>query len=172
MTLELERLPLERAYILQNIYPVYLHELSAYMDVLPNDHGLFESDEITRYDPETFLKIWWKHPNQLFPYLIKVDGKPAGFVFITTPPFIEGEGDYEILEFFLMNPYRGKGLAAQAAIQALNQFHGQWKFVVLPRNKPALQFWRKVLEKVTGLDYQETLEQTPVGEMVMFRFKN
>jgi predicted acetyltransferase len=74
---------------------------------LPNQHGLFESDEVVSYDKETFLKIWWQHPDQLFPFIIKIDDRPAGFALISTKPNSR-DSDYEIVEFFIVNPYRKK----------------------------------------------------------------
>jgi aminoglycoside 6'-N-acetyltransferase I len=171
MTLELEKLSIERAYILQNLYPCYLHDLSEYLDILPNQHGLYEEESVTYYKQDTFLQTWWQYPGQLFPNLIKVDDRPAGFVLITTPPFIS-EAEYAIQEFFLLKPYRGKGYALQAAIMAFNLFHGSWKFEVLPKNIPAIHFWRRVLAEYSASNYQEAIEHTPERAMLVFRFTN
>jgi aminoglycoside 6'-N-acetyltransferase I len=169
--LELEKMPAEKAHILQNLYPCYLHDLSEFQDTLPNQHGLFESDEVVSYDKETFLKIWWQHPDQLFPYIIKIDDRPAGFALIGTKPY-SGDSDYEIKEFFIVNPYRKKGFAEQAALKAFGLFNGKWKCAVLPRNLPACSFWRRTISKITSSNYMESQEKTDDGEMVIFRFEN
>jgi aminoglycoside 6'-N-acetyltransferase I len=167
--LELEKLPIDQAYILQNLYPYYLHDLSEFQEILPNQHGLFESDEITSYEKETFLKVWWEHPEQLFPFIIRIDDRPAGFALIGTKPY-SGESDYEIMEFFILKPYRQKGLAEQAAIKAFGLFNGEWKCSVLPRNLRACSFWRRITSKYEK--YSESLKQTDDGEMVVFCFQN
>ena len=167
--LELEKLPIDQAYILQNLYPYYLHDLSEFQEILPNQHGLFESDEIISYEKETFLKVWWEHPEQLFPVIIRVDDRPAGFALIGTKPY-SGDRDYEIMEFFILKPYRQKGLAEQAAIKAFGLFNGEWKCSVLPRNLRACSFWRRITSKYEK--YSESLKQTNDGEMVVFWFQN
>jgi predicted acetyltransferase len=169
--LELQKLPIEQAYILQNLYPYYLHDLSEFQDALPNQHGLYESEEILFYEKDTFLMVWWQHPEQLFPFLIRVDNRPAGFALIGTKPY-SGDSDYEIMEFFVLKPYRQKGFAEQAAIEAFGLFNGTWKYAVLPRNLRACAFWRRITSRYTSSEYSESLEQTDTGEMVVFRFNN
>jgi predicted acetyltransferase len=168
----LEKMPAEQAYILQNLYPCYIHELSEFLGAFPNKHGLFESEDIAYYDRETFLKIWWQHSDQLFPFLIKVGDKPAGFVLITAQPF-SYNSDFAIQDFFILNPYRKKGLAEKAAVIAFGLFHGNWKIEVLPKNLPACAFWRHVIEKYTVNNYLEENGQAQDGfPMVIFRFTN
>jgi predicted acetyltransferase len=167
--LTLEILPTDQAYILQNLYPCYLHDLSEFQDILPNQHGLFESDEIRSYEKETFLKVWWEQPEKLFPFIIRVDDRPAGFALIGTKPY-SGNSDFEIIEFFILKPYRQKRLAEQAATQAISLFHGTWKCCVLPRNLRACSFWRRITAKYEP--YSESLTQTDAGEMVVFCFQN
>ena len=169
--IELEKLPVERANILQNLYPYYLHDLSEFQDTLPNQYGLFESDEITYYDKETFLRVWWQHPDQLFPYIIRINDRPAGFALIGTKPY-SGDSDYEIMEFFIVNPYRKKGFAEQAAVKAFSLFNGKWKCAVLPKNLPARSFWQRTISKITSSKYTESQEKTDDSEMVVFRFEN
>jgi predicted acetyltransferase len=169
--LKLEKLPVERAYILQNLYPCYLHDLSEYQDILPNQHGLFESEDITTYEKETFLKIWWQHPGLLSPFLISVEGRPAGFVLLAKKPF-SNDSDNEIVEFFILKPYRKKGWGGQAAIQALDLFHGNWRIRVLFKNLPALAFWRSIIAKYTASKYLESNDRSGENEIVVFRFSN
>jgi aminoglycoside 6'-N-acetyltransferase I len=172
MNVQRELLPEQRANILQNLYPAYLHDLSAYMTALPNPHGLFEEETVERYNPETFLKVWWQHPQQLFPFLITADNLPAGFALVYTQPYTEDETQFCIAEFFILHPYRRTGAAEAAARQVFDRFHGTWKAEVLPLNLPAQKFWRRVIANYSGGAYTEGLETGHEGGMLVFRFEN
>lgn len=78
------------AYIIKNLYPLYLYDLSGHYDRVPNVHGIYEdSDDFrTLNDQYEVQNIWWEKPGILFPYVISVDGIPAGFSLIATPPHI------------------------------------------------------------------------------------
>ena len=167
----LEKLPLEKAFILQNLYPCYLHDLSEFIDVFPNQFGLFESEEISSYDKETFLKEWWQHPDEEFPFLIRVEDRPAGFALVISKPY-SGNTDHEIMEFFMLKPYRKHGLAELAVNQVFERFHGSWKIKALPRNLPGRGFWTQVIGKYTHTNYHEGTDQTDQGEMIVYRFSN
>ncbi|MBI1922643.1 hypothetical protein HYR99_00180, partial [Candidatus Poribacteria bacterium] len=86
----------DTAYIIKNLYPLYLHDLSEFgdwKDQVPNAHGILEPDNPdvrTLVEQGEVFNIWWEKPDVLFPFLIRVDGKPAGFAFIATPPYSAG----------------------------------------------------------------------------------
>lgn len=65
--------------IVRNMYALYLHDLTKYTDALHvNDVGTFEFD--------AFSLIWDKEGIE--PYLIKADGKLAGFLLLLKAPFL------------------------------------------------------------------------------------
>jgi len=80
------------AYIIKNMYPLYLHDLSGHYGLtpghIPNVHGIFEdsNDYRTLSDQYDVQNIWWEKLNCLYPFLIRVDDIPAGFALIATPP--------------------------------------------------------------------------------------
>lgn len=64
--------------IVRNMYAFYLHDLTKYTDALEaNEEGTFEFD--------AFSLIWDKEGIE--PYLIKADGKLAGFLLLLRAPF-------------------------------------------------------------------------------------
>lgn len=166
----------DTAYIIKNLYPLYLHDLSEFADwkdQVPNEHGILEPDNPgvrTLVEQGEVFNILWEKPNVLFPFLILVDGKPAGFALIATPPHVPYGGDYYVNEFFLLRPYRGKGIGERAAVEVFDKFHGQWELMVMPKNLRALAFWRKTIAKYMSGQFQE--EVTGDNDMVVFRFNN
>lgn len=97
------------------------------------------------YEPETMMAEWWEHPEGTFVYFIYVNERLAGFALIAAPPLVDGDADWELTEFFLFHPYRGKGICRQAAIQLFDSFSGSWQLSVMNEHDAALAFWRKVL---------------------------
>ncbi len=165
------------SYIIKNLYPLYLHDLSEIFDRLPNKHGVYEEtdDYVTLNDQYEVQNIWWEKPNILFPFLILVDEKPAGFMLIATPPYCNKGIDYYVNEMFLLRPYRGKGIAEQAAVKVFDQFKGKWELFTNPsteRNINSQKFWRKVISNYTKDNYVEEFGETFDGYMLIFQFDN
>ncbi|OZB96840.1 GNAT family N-acetyltransferase [Paenibacillus sp. XY044] len=164
-------------FILNNIYPLYLHDLSEVWMHKSNRYGVFEEDDHTRTltEQNRVFDIWWKHPGVLFPYMIKVDGIPAGLAFVATrpyipcPPFI----DYYLNEFFLLRYYRGRGIGEEAVRLLIEMMPGHWELQTNPtdRNERAIHFWRKTLRACIKGNYTEELGCHPEdGEKLIFRF--
>ncbi|ULL18595.1 GNAT family N-acetyltransferase [Paenibacillus sp. H1-7] len=170
----------DEAYIIKNLYPLYLYDLSEHYGLVPghtpNGHGIYESSDEYRtlQDQYEVQSIWWEKPNCLYPFLIRVDGIPAGFALIATPPYCSKGIDYFVNEFFLLRPFRGKGIAEKAAAQIFTQFKGSWELFTNPAgaNGRGQAFWRKALSSYTNGKYEETHGSTFNGDMVIFRFRN
>ena len=156
------------------MWPAYMHDVSQFSDDLPNPHGLFEYEDVEAY-PTPMQTIWWEKPGVLFPYVIQVDGRPAGFCLVASPPHVSSGVDFNVNDFFLLHPFRGKGVGQKAVRDVFNRKQGRWELCVLPRNEHATVFWRGAIQ---GYDqagnYSETLEVTPYSpeKMVLFRFEN
>ncbi|MNZ53225.1 hypothetical protein D3C78_710970 [compost metagenome] len=56
--------------------------------------------------------------------MILVNGIPAGFILIATPPHCNKRIDYFVDEFFLIQSLRGQGIAERAANRYLNNLKG------------------------------------------------
>ncbi|HWI63246.1 MAG TPA: GNAT family N-acetyltransferase [Symbiobacteriaceae bacterium] len=155
----------ENAQIIRNLYPLYMHDLSAFLGEMPNVHGIFEADDSRTWEEwlTRHQGIWWEKPGVLFPQIIMADGRPAGFVLVASPPYVPKGIDYMISEFFLLHPFRGKGVGEAALARVLEQFRGAWECHVLSANRPALRFWRRAL-----LPYGVTESES--AEAVIFRF--
>ncbi len=164
-------------YIINNIYPLYLHDLSEIWGNKPNRYGIYEdNDTMTLSEQHKVFDIWWEKPSVLFPFLITVDGLPAGLAFVATPPYIPCPPNinYYLNEFFLLRPFRGIGVGEEAARQVFEHFTGNWELQTgsMERNRKAQMFWRKILASYTDGKYSESHVEYEDRNMLVFRFAN
>ncbi len=108
----------------------------------------------------------------MFPYLIRVEGIPAGFALVATPPYTFGS-EFYMNEFFVMKPFRGKHVAENAASQVFGKHAGSWEVQTnaTDRNKRAQAFWRKTMHNyVSPSCVQEFVATRDDNEMLIFQF--
>lgn len=177
MNISVELCAPEDKSIILNLYPLYLYDLAEIRKILPNAYGVFEDtdDYKTLQEQTDLFDIWWQKENVLFPYLIRVDGLPAGFGLIATPPYLVDDSEYMMNEFFVMRPFRGNGVGEQAAIELFNRFPGKWMLFTTPTadNLRTQHFWRKTLGNYAPGLYKETDEELPhFGHCKVFRFES
>lgn len=180
MNIEVKLTGLNEAYIIKNMYPLYLHDLSGHYGLVeghtPNRHGIFEDDDECRTlaDQYEVQNIWWEKPGILYPFLIMVNSLPAGFALIATPPHCAQGVNYFVNDFFLLQPFRGNGIAEQAAVEVFERFRGEWELFTNPaaRNITGQKFWRKTVSRYTQGQYTERTGETFDGNMLSFRFNN
>lgn len=157
MDITLERITPEKKLILRNLYSLYLHDLSAFaVSLMVSDDGSFEFD--------SFDVIWEKEG--LSPYLIKADGNLAGFILLLETPLTK-RVDKVINDFFILNPYRGKGVARAAVSQIFEEHKGSYYISQLTRNEPAVRFWKKIYQQFE-IDFEEVTEDQD-GEPVVYQ---
>lgn len=120
------------------------------------EFSVFTGDDINEYGYYGYAHIddYWNEAGR-FPYLIRVDGKIAGFALICPHcDYRKEEGARSIGEFFVMLKYRRKGVGAKVAAQLLERHRGPWEICYLRNNLPASRFWKKVVEEYTNGHYQ------------------
>ncbi|MGU3471007.1 GNAT family N-acetyltransferase [Paenibacillus sp. D51F] len=178
MNISVEPCGLNRKFILMNLYPLYLHDLAGIREVMPNRCGVFEEDDGIRtlQEQQGEFDIWWEKEGLLFPYLILADGLPAGFALIASGPYTESGSDYMVNEFFILRPYRGKGIGEAAAGELFRRHPGSWSLFTTPgeRNRGSIAFWRKSLARHAGEDgyTEEDLELEHFGCSKLFLFSS
>lgn len=172
----------ENSHIIRNLYPLYLHDLSAFMDddgAGPNAHGVLgEDDSIRCASCGTAQNIWWEEPQSCFPYVVWVGGRPAGFALVATWPYVShlsnlsNLSNFVLCEFFIVRAYRGRGISEAAARSAFDTHRGWWELSVLARNTRATAFWRRTLGAYAprGLVEGPSPSGYPVG--LTFYFEN
>lgn len=105
-----------------------------------------------------YLDSYWDADENRHAFLVRVDGNLAGFALVRTSP------ENQMAEFFLLNPYRRRGLGRRVAMMVIERFPGQWSLESLRSNLPACALWRSVLSAKTSL---EVLEE---GDRLRFRW--
>ncbi|MCR8642586.1 GNAT family N-acetyltransferase [Paenibacillus sp. N1-5-1-14] len=180
MKVEITLTTQDEAYIIKNMYPLYLHDLAGHYGLvqghIPNAHGIFEEEDSykTLADQYEVQSIWWTKPGCLYPHLIRVDQNPAGFALVATPPHCAQGVDYFMNDFFVLSPYRGQGVAEQAAIQVFDQFKGQWELFTnsAEKNVVGQRFWRRTIAGYTQGNFDEVCRNTFDGVKMVFGFDN
>ena len=140
------------AALLRALYPLYLHDLAA--------HGAdYTLDADGTWQPD-LLPYWLSPRAETHALLLRVGAPalPAGFALVGTRPFpFMTEGvDVRMAEFFVLAPHRRTGLGRRAAHALFDRFPGTWEVAQLPRNAPAIAFWRSVIRQYTGGAFTET----------------
>ncbi|WP_405169544.1 GNAT family N-acetyltransferase [Paenibacillus sp. FSL H3-0286] len=163
-------------FIINNLYPLYLHDLSEIWGTIPNRYGVFEEDETqTLQEQNKVFDIWWEKAGILYPYLIKENDIPVGFALVATPPYTPSVCEFYLNEFFILRPYRGKGIAEYAAKEVFKLHLGNWELQTNPTdtNRRAQHFWRKTLKEYTSDSYLEECGKSYDDELKMiFTFNN
>lgn len=142
---------------LENVYPLYLHELSEFdAQYRLDEHGRFEPD----YLP------YWLDEETAQPLVLTEDDLPFGFAFVGTGafPFKSAHVDHRMCEFFAVRQVRGTGRAEAAATAVLTSYRGIWEVTEVEANRRALRFWRRVIGRFSGGDFRETAKSGEVRQ--------
>ena len=165
----------DEAHVIANLWPLYLYDVSEFEVDLPNAHGLFEEETLHTRNYAVPLGICWEKPGLLFPFLIRVDGHAAGFALVGASPGHAPQGrDFYVHEFFLMRPFRGRGVAADAVMEVFERLPGRWELRTQPTNARAKSFWRKTLNHYAAGHFTEEVCHATQddADKVVFRFSN
>jgi predicted acetyltransferase len=112
---------------------------------------------------------FWTDPKRRS-FLIRVDGKLAGFALVRDGAHFAGEGWREISEFFVLRRYRRRSVGTEVAQRLFDTIPGKWEIAELTSNVEAQTFWRRVVARYTGGRFEEG--PRPDGGGVMQRFDN
>jgi predicted acetyltransferase len=150
----------DRAW-LGNVYPLYLHDLSAY------DDSYYELDERGLWQPD-HLPSWLVDDHDLA-LLIVSGGRRVGFALVNrapSPHIVDG-CDHRMSEFFILRRERGAGIGSDAANAIFDAHPGRWEVSQLLRNERAIRFWRRVI----GTRTQGRFDETSSAEEVRQTFR-
>jgi len=139
----LEAATLEDSELLSNLLELYIHDLSG---VFPNieigANGRFGYDK---------LELYWTEPERRFPFLIRFNGRVAGFVLATRgSPASDDPNVRDIAEFFVIRRHRRSNVGRQAARLLWNRLPGKWIVRVSEGNVGAIPFWTRVIAEFSS----------------------
>src|SRR5271170_6730931 len=96
----------EHEPILANLLELYMHDFSEFLDLDIGEDGRFGYPS---------LPLYWSESGR-HPFLIRADGKPAGFALVKNVPGVSGSGAvWDMAEFFVLRGYRRRGVGKLAA---------------------------------------------------------
>jgi predicted acetyltransferase len=143
--IEIERASKDEKLILRHLMQLYSYDFTEFEDIEMDQHGLFHYDYFDHY---------WTEEKRM-PFLVRVDGKLAGFVLVKKEVKNDSSPYFFMAEFFIMKKYRGQGIGQTVAFYFFDHFPGEWQVSEVARNLPAQAFWRKVIGRYTGGKFME-----------------
>jgi predicted acetyltransferase len=137
--------------IIQNLWRFYIYDMGRYCEFNegwedPTDLS-FTSDDLTVYFSDKTRKA----------FLIKVGSELAGFVLLNKVGSL-ADTQWNMAEFFIIAKFQGKVIGQQVAHQIWEEYQGFWEVSVIPENKSALPFWRKVISIFIKGQYLEEIK--------------
>jgi predicted acetyltransferase len=128
--------------LLANLLELYVHDLSAFFPARLGADGRFGYAR---------LPLLFSEPERRWPFLIRADGRVAGFAFaMRGSPASDDPDVLDVAEFFVLRGERRGGVGRRAARQLWSRMPGRWTVRVLATNRPALPFWAGAVREHTG----------------------
>lgn len=122
-----------------------------------NQYGVINGLHSTTHDEAVHGEdAFWEWPN-LQAYLIQLNGWPAGFACVASPPNATKGVDYRLQEFFVLNKARRLGVGTQAARLLFDRLPGRWELAYDKARPAAVAFWRKFLPEYTNGDFNDEM---------------
>jgi predicted acetyltransferase len=147
--------------LLSNLLQFYIYDFSEFFPVELGAHGRFEYPQLPLYWAETSRR----------PFLISVNGRWAGFVFVRQLQDSADRGPaWDMAEFFVMRDYRRHGIGTKVAHMVLRRLPGSWQVRVMEANVVGRQFWQKEIESFTGASLMPERECRDDIQWHVFRF--
>lgn len=147
MNVELQPAAIQDKPVLRQLMELYNHDFSEFDGTDVDEHGIYGY---------YYLDHYWTEPERS-PFLIRVDGRLAGFVLVRLLNEPEKPPTHAIAEFFVMRKYRRQGVGRLAARLVFDRFPGTWQVCQEEANLPAQRFWRQVVAEYTRDNYDEVM---------------
>ena len=150
--------------LLSNLLQLYIHDLSdVFPDVELGDDGRYGYDR---------LPLYWSEAHRRFAFLIRCDGRPAGFALAQRgSPVVSDPDVLDVAEFFVIRRHRRAGVGRAAAFLLWNLLPGKWTVRVLERNGNAVAFWRDVVAEYSKGTASESKLSAPPNTWRVFFFE-
>src|SRR5262249_31552488 len=134
----------------------YIHDFTDFL----GPERLMQVGEDGLYPDVMRLKRYWTEPDKSV-WFIRAEGQLAGFALLNAQTHSGQPADFNMAEFFVLRPFRGKDVAERAVVDVLHRHPGQWEVAIMERNTPALRFWPRAIQRANIHAYEA---QSGVGE--------
>lgn len=127
--------------ILANLLELYIHDFSEFLNLDLGADGRFGYKQ---------LPLYWEESGR-HPFLIRMDGKLAGFVFVKRGSEVSDNASiWDMAEFFVVRGYRRRGIGTDVAHEVWRRFRGVWEIRVMDANTSAHHFWKRAIAAFVG----------------------
>jgi len=135
--------------IVANLARYYIYDFSPYIH---HESEWYRCQESGNFN--SGMGHYFKDPASSV-FMVRVDGEWAGFAMVRELKE-DPNVDFNLAEFFITRPLRGRGIGRHVAHTLFDRFVGRWDVLVLPANTPAILFWEKVVAEYTDGRAQTT----------------
>ena len=126
---------------------LYAYDLSDLFSADVGDDGRYKTPPLDPY---------WSGDPRRHPFLIRVDGKLAGFALVHQQSRLTGdESVTDMAEFFVLRRFRRHGVGERAAAWLFDKFRGPWEVRQRSVNLPATAFWRRAIGRYSDGKFTE-----------------
>jgi predicted acetyltransferase len=146
--IEVRRASTAEKVVVRHLMQLYNHDFAEFDGNDVGEDGLYAH----AYDLDRYWTGTTRHP-----FLVRVDGKLAGFALMEIEQKDDGSPYCFLAEFFIMKKYRGQGVGQAVAFALFDRYPGEWQVSQIERNLPAQVFWRKVIGRYTGGHFNENI---------------
>ena len=153
----------EQKPILANLLELYAHDFSEFFELELGADGRFGYER---------LPLYWTEPDRR-PFLVRVDGRLAGFVLAKRGSEISGnENVWDVAEFFIVRGHRRHGVGTAAAHELWRRLQGLWEVRVLESNRSANEFWARAVSQFVGEAHSSTRVERDGARWRLFSFNS
>ena len=132
--------------VLTNLIQLYLYDFTDFKEWDVQEDGRFA---------DYGLDDCWT-TNDRHPFLIRANGNLAGFAIVDGRSHLTGaHGIRDMQDFFVLRRYRTRGVGEHATRVLFDRFRGRWEVRQMAANLGAIAFWRKVINRYTGGQFEE-----------------
>ena len=163
MKIEVSAATPEQKPILANLLELYAHDFSEFFALELGADGRFGYER---------LPLYWTEP-QRHPFLVTIDGKPAGFVLVKRGSDVSGnENVWDVAEFFIVRGYRRRGVGTRVANEVWRRLPGPWEVRVMESNRSAEEFWRRTIAAFVGESFSSVSFEKDGERWQLFSFES
>jgi predicted acetyltransferase len=147
MQLQLTEIGETQRRVLERLAQLYMYDFAEHAHGDVTEEGLYPYIDFDDFFARTERRS----------YLIRVDGKIAGFALAYRGEAFRDptESVWWMDEFFVMRKFRRRGIGERVATQLFEELGGTWEVGQVQTNADARAFWRRVIGRFTGGDYEE-----------------
>lgn len=162
---DIERCRAEQRPALEAMFQLYVHDFSE--NWRGAERG--ELQENGRFEDYPHWDSYWTEPDRS-PWLIRADGRLAGFALLNRYSHSGMPTDHDMAEFFVARKHRRSGVGRIAAGRLIGERPGLWELAIARANTGALSFWRGVSSQFSSsVDELDCDDQRWNGTILRFR---